>query len=58
MALEIAVDRGSTFYTLDVNDGLSLRDAYSIRITYTYTHINYSVKRSNYDFITLDRLTN
>lgn len=50
MALETAVDRGSTFYTSDVNDGLSLRDAYSIRITYTYTHIHYSVKRNNYDF--------
>lgn len=32
--------------------------AYSIRITYTYTHIQHSVKRSNYDFITLNRLTN
>lgn len=56
MWLSTAVDRGSTFYTLDANDGLSLRDAYSIRITYTFTHIHYSVKRSNYDFITLDRL--
>lgn len=51
VALETAVDRGSTFYTLDTNYGLSLRDAYSISITYTY----YSVNRSNYDFITLDR---